>query len=61
MEALDTTDSDMLNTKYSNIFRVVVVFLHPPKAEQISLPLEGGGPLAVEGVLYPNAQINTRL
>ena len=27
----------------------------------MSLPLEGGGPLAVEGVLYPNPLINSRL
>ena len=42
--------------KYWNISRLI-----HPKRWYLSLPLEGGGPLAVEGVLYPNAQINTRL
>ena len=41
--------------KYWNISRLI-----HPKRWYLSLPLEGGGPLAVEGVLYPNPLINCR-
>ena len=40
------------------------VFLHPPKAEQISLPLEGGGPRSGGRSLlfpHPNSSINHNL